>query len=161
MQGMSSVTIWDSPWCTRYVTSRSPYHLPNFSHPTALHAPTTSINTKPFGPILKCIEIPFIHEQSLIGIASQPKPLTVHRPTISDSGSQSSPHSVQRSLHQRDIPLWKFRQLFTRSRSRLFTRCQLLGNYLFPMSSNVSPVVSHAQLKYTRQGLPMWQIQMT
>ena len=91
-----------------YVTSRSPYHLPNFSHPTALHAPTTSINTKPFGPILKYIETLFIHVQSLIGIASQPKPLTVRRPTVSDSGSRSSPHSVQRSLHRRDIPLWKF-----------------------------------------------------
>ena len=87
---------WGSPLCIRYVTSRSPYHLPNFSHPTALHAPTTCINTKLFGPILK------------IGIASQPKPLTVRRPTVSDSGSRSSPHSVQRSLHRRDIPHWKF-----------------------------------------------------
>ena len=99
---------WDSPLCIRYVTSRSPYHLPNFSHPTALHAPTTSINTKPFRPILKYIETLFIHEQSLIGIASQPKPLTVRRPTGSDSGSRSSPHSGQRSLHRLDIPLWKF-----------------------------------------------------
>ena len=99
---------WDSPLCIRYVTSRSPYHLPNFSHPTALHAPTTSINVKPFGPILKYIETLFIHVQSLIGIASQPKPLTVRRPTVSDSCSRSSPHSVQRSLHRRDIPLWKF-----------------------------------------------------
>ena len=99
---------WDSPLCTRYVTSRLPFHLTNFSHPTALHAPTTSINTKSFGPILKYIETFFIHEQSLIGIASQPKPLTVRRATVSDSVSQSSPHSVQRSLHRRDIPLWKF-----------------------------------------------------
>ena len=99
---------WDSPLCIRYVTSRSPYHLPNFSHPTALHAPTTSLNIKLFGPILKYIETLFIHVQSLIGIASQPKPLTVRRPTVSDSGSRSSPHSVQRSLHRRDIPHWKF-----------------------------------------------------
>ena len=99
---------WGSPLCIRYVTSRLPYHLPNFSHPTALHAPTTSINTKLFGPILKYIETLFIHVQSLIGIASQPKPLTVRRPTVSDSGSRSSPHHLQRSLHRRDIPHWEF-----------------------------------------------------
>ena len=102
LQHRTGNATWDSPLCTRYVTSRSPYHLPNFSHPAALHAPTTSIKTKPFGPILKYIETLFIHEQSLIGIASEPKPLTVRRPTVSDSGSRSSPHIVH------DIPLWKF-----------------------------------------------------